>query len=67
MKRNPKIVVVVLGFLGWLPIGTIGFGADPFTGIAQLAGSMFGAWIVVSCVVKISARLKAKPKEEEQK
>jgi len=60
MERNPKIAVVILGFLGWLPTGAIGFGADPFGGVMQLAGSMLGAWIVVSCVLKISAWWKAR-------
>lgn len=60
MERNPKIVVVVLGVLAWLPTGAIGFAADPFGGAMQFAGSMFGAWIVVSCVLKISVWLRAK-------
>ncbi|GAI70763.1 unnamed protein product, partial [marine sediment metagenome] len=60
MERNPKIVVVVLGMLVWFPTGTIGFASDPFGSLVQLAGSICGAWIAVSCVLKILAQLKPK-------
>lgn len=62
MEKNSKIAVVILGFLGWLRTGAIGFGADPFRSIVELAGSMIGAWIAVSCVLKISAWLKVRRK-----